>query len=189
MYTVESKYYKNAVIVCAFDDCNRIPILIHLSRIYIANMQKRILACLFGVLFFVGSNYSLRLSVVDGDGDDSNDGDDSTVNTRKVAESVGKPLVRRQFFDLNNLLQRRQSSGFTTGQRQYQQYALEAHNKYRARHCVSPLQLDDSISRSAQNYAEYLASINRMIHSGAKGLGENLFMKWSSAVITSISGK
>lgn len=146
-------------------------------------MQKHKVACLLGVLFFIASNHALRLTIVKGEDDDS------TVKTRKVVESVGKPLVRRHFFHLNELFQRRQSSGFTTVQRQYQQYALEAHNRYRARHCVSPLQLDDNISRSAQNYAQYLASINRMVHSGTQGLGENLYMKWSSAVITSISGE
>ena len=152
-------------------------------------MQKRTFACLFGVLFFIASIHGRQLSVVDGEGDDSNDGDDPTAKTRKVVESVGEPLVRRHFFDLNQLLQRRQSSSFTTAQIQYQKYTLEAHNRYRARHCVSPLKLDDTISRSAQNYAQYLASINQMVHSGTKGYGENLFMKWSSVAITSISGE
>jgi hypothetical protein len=144
----------------------------------------------------VVSNHGQQVVVNDVDDDDSKDESGLTVKSRKVVdndnsilESVGEPLVRRNFFDLNKLLQRRQTSGFTTGQRKYQQYALEAHNRYRARHCVSPLQLDDSISRSAQNYAQHLANINRMVHSGTSDLGENLYMQGSSVVIKTINGE
>ena len=97
-------------------------------------------------------------------------------------ESVDQPLVRREFFDLNELLQRRQTSGFTAVQNQFQKQMLDAHNQYRTRHCVSSLRLDDSISRSAQNYAQHLADINQMVHSGTNGLGENLYMNGAQLV-------
>jgi hypothetical protein len=159
-------------------------------------MQKRIFVCVLGVLFFVVSNHGQQLVINDDDDDDSKDKGGQTAENREVVdndnsilESVGEPLIRRQFFDLNNLLQQRQASGFTTEQRKYQQYALEAHNRHRARHCVSPLQLDDIISRSAQNYAQHLANINRLVHSGVSGLGENLYMRGSSDVIKTIKGE
>ncbi|CAF1392433.1 unnamed protein product [Rotaria sp. Silwood1] len=53
---------------------------------------------------------------------------------------------------------------------------LDAHNKYRASHCANPLQLDDTLSRSAQNYAHTLAYTNSFQHSGIRGVGENLYM-------------
>jgi hypothetical protein len=54
--------------------------------------------------------------------------------------------------------------------------ALNSHNSFRARHGVSPLVLDDVISRKAQTYAEYLAKNNRFAHSSDRdGLGENLY--------------
>jgi hypothetical protein len=175
MYTVESQYHKYAVIIFDFDKYNRIKISIHLLKRHIGYMEKRIFVCMLGLLFLMVSNHGHQLVI--------NDDDNS------ILESVGEPLVRRQFFDLNKLLQRRQTSGFTTLQRQYQQYTLAAHNRYRARHCVSPLQLDDSISQSAQNYAQHLANINQMVHSGTSGLGENLYMQWSSVAITNINGE
>ena len=159
-------------------------------------MQKRIFVCLLGVLFLTVCNHGQPL-VVGGGGDDDDDSTDEGGTGVKILRavdeddsvftSIGEPLVRR--YDLNKLFQRRQASSFTEGQRQYQNYALEAHNRYRARHCVSPLQLDDSISRSAQNYAQHLADINQMVHSGTKGLGENLAQRWSSAPIQTINGE
>jgi uncharacterized protein YkwD len=82
-----------------------------------------------------------------------------------ISKAVGQPLIRRRFFDLNKILQRRQSSGFTKTQHQFQDLMLKAHNQCRACHCVSPLQLDDDINQSAQDYAEYLAQIDQMVHS------------------------
>ncbi|CAF1331001.1 unnamed protein product [Rotaria sordida] len=60
---------------------------------------------------------------------------------------------------------------------------LAAHNSYRARHCAQPLQLDDTLCRSAQDYAQKLASTNQFSHSGTKGVGENLYKAWSSTTI------
>lgn len=140
-------------------------------------MQKRIFVCLLGVLFLTVCNHGQPL-VIDG----VDDADDDSVSA-----SSGESLVHR--VDLNKLFQRWKASSFTQAQRQYQHSALEAHNRHRARHCVSPLQLDDSISRSAQNYAQHLANINQMVHSNTKGLGENLAKQWSSAPIQTINGK
>jgi uncharacterized protein YkwD len=78
---------------------------------------------------------------------------------------------------------------FTSFQREFQQEVLEAHNTYRARHCVSPLQLNDDLSRSAQNYAQYLASINRMVQNNMDDVGQSLYMKSSSIYLYYIDGK
>ena len=141
------------------------------------------------------------------DDDDNNDSKsepesnaEHTVKVRKVVDdddddsvlkAADEPVARRHLFDLSNLLQRRQSSssGFTQSQRLFQNYMLEAHNEYRARHCASALVLDDVINRSAQDYANYLARIDSMVHSNTNGLGENLFWKWNSNPFKTISGK
>ena len=167
-----------------------------LSKTNIENMQQRIFICLFSILFLIVSNHGGRLVAVNDDEGSSKHERGRMFKTRKtiedensIQESVGQSLVRRHFFHSNGLFQRRQASGFTTAQRQYQQSALQAHNRYRARHCAPPLQLDDDISRSAHNYAEYLADIDQMVHSRTSGLGENLYMQWSSAGISTIDGE
>ena len=83
-----------------------------------------------------------------------------------------------------------QSEGAFSGvQKQFQQQMLAAHNRFRVRHCVSPLRLDDNLSRSAQRYAEVLARTNTVKHSGTKGIGENLYMMSNSQKITKVDGK
>ena len=77
---------------------------------------------------------------------------------------------------------------FTNEQYQFQQEVLEAHNNYRARHCAGSLEFDYELSVSAQNYAEHLAQIERLVHSGTPGVGENLWQLWSSNTIDSING-
>jgi hypothetical protein len=93
-----------------------------------------------------------------------------------------------ELFNFNEILSR-QMKNFTTTQRKFQREMLNAHNNYRSRHCARPFRLDDNLSRSAQNYAQRLANINTMVHSGTKGLGENLYMMTSSSKITTITGK
>ena len=82
----------------------------------------------------------------------------------------------------------RQLKDFTSAQQKFQSEMLNAHNNYRARHCARALHLDPSLTRSAQNYAQKLAKINTMVHSGTKGVGENLYMMSSSGKITTIDG-
>ena len=86
-------------------------------------------------------------------------------------------------------LRGRPTPTFTAQQRKFQREMLQAHNAHRKRHCASPLRLDDRLSRSAQNYAQRLATIKTMVHSGTKGLGENLYFKSSSNQITEINGQ
>ncbi len=94
----------------------------------------------------------------------------------------------REFLDFTKLLSR-QATNFTTAQRNFQRQVLHAHNTYRLRHCVRSLRLDDRLSRSAQNYAQRLANMNTMVHSGIKGLGENLYTMSSSNKITNVDGE
>lgn len=58
--------------------------------------------------------------------------------------------------------------------------ALEAHNKYRKRHAVSPLELSKDLCDTAQEYADHLAKSNTFEHSGDPVYGENLYWSWSS---------
>ena len=56
--------------------------------------------------------------------------------------------------------------------------ALDAHNKYRQLHHVSPLELDSSLSRQAAAWADHLASNEILKYSNGsferQPLGENL---------------
>ena len=57
---------------------------------------------------------------------------------------------------------------------------LSNHNYHRKRHQVGSLVRKASIEKVAQDYSEYLASIERMTHSDNDQYGENLFFCWSS---------
>ncbi len=78
---------------------------------------------------------------------------------------------------------------FTPAQRSFQQQMLDAHNTHRTNHGVPPLELDDELNQSAQAYAEKLADMNKLVHSGTKGLGENLYELCSSQTLKSVDGK
>jgi hypothetical protein len=62
----------------------------------------------------------------------------------------------------------------------FQLDALAAHNKYRKRHAVPPLELSKDLSDVAQEYADLLARTNTFEHSGDPVYGENLYWSWSS---------
>jgi uncharacterized protein YkwD len=66
---------------------------------------------------------------------------------------------------------------------------LQAHNIYRARHCVPSLQLNDKLSLSAQYFAQQLANTNGIGQGNSVGTGRNIFMKSSSAGLSYINGK
>jgi hypothetical protein len=61
------------------------------------------------------------------------------------------------------------------------QEILAAHNNYRAEVTSPPLQWSDALAQSAQQWADHLASIQQMVHSGQDGVGENLFMGTTGA--------
>ena len=56
---------------------------------------------------------------------------------------------------------------------------LTAQNKYRADLGLLPLRWSDSLAQSAQQWANQLAQLDLMKHSGTDGVGENLAM-WRS---------
>lgn len=56
---------------------------------------------------------------------------------------------------------------------------LTAQNKYRVEVGLAPLRWSDSLAQSSQKWAEQLAQLNQMKHSGTEGVGENLAM-WRS---------
>lgn len=85
-------------------------------------------------------------------------------------------------------LKQRSLSSFTKEQLKFQQQMLNAHNTYRGRHCVPPLELNNKLSVSAQNYAEYLAQVHRMEHSDNEDLGENIYKRRSTASLRDLTG-
>lgn len=82
---------------------------------------------------------------------------------------------------------KRQSS---TDQTNIQNEILEAHNKYRGQHCVPKMKLDAEMNADTQKYAEYLASINKMVHDPNTPYGENIYaVGGGSSRISSVSGE
>jgi uncharacterized protein YkwD len=105
-----------------------------------------------------------------------------------IGTTQGARIPYQNDDELYQLLNRNRRD-FDDEQQQFQQQMLEAHNKYRSHHCVSSLQLDDDLSRSAQKYAEHLADIGELVHSGTENTGENLWMMGSSAALGNINGE
>ncbi|OCT65187.1 Golgi-associated plant pathogenesis-related protein 1 [Xenopus laevis] len=64
----------------------------------------------------------------------------------------------------------------------FQTQFLETHNNYRKKHNVPLLKLNEELSKSAQQWANYLLSIHKLQHSN-KG-GENLYFRYSSSTGT-----
>ncbi|CAF1318719.1 unnamed protein product [Rotaria sordida] len=97
-------------------------------------------------------------------------------NSNKLFKAV--KVVRRDNEDVPE--DSNGDANFTSDQRQFQNETLSAHHFYRARHCAQPLQLNDTLSRSAQDFAQQLADTNQFHHSGTEGVGENLYMASNS---------
>jgi hypothetical protein len=110
------------------------------------------------------------------------------MNDDQVLDKLFNSVNRRNWLSPYQTLKRKTES-LSNQQSQFQKELLQAHNNYRSRHCVSPLQLDDELNRSAQQYAEKLARTNTFAHSNTPGIGENLWMTWSSAKISSVNGE
>ena len=67
----------------------------------------------------------------------------------------------------------------STSKKAFAKQALDAHNKYRAKHQVPPLKWSEEIAKDAQAWAEKLARERRLQHasqSERKGTGENIAM-------------
>ena len=54
---------------------------------------------------------------------------------------------------------------------------LKAHNKYRAKHSSPPLKWSGEAAKKANQWAAHLASVGRLQHGGAEGMGQNLAYK------------
>uniref|UniRef100_A0AAG5D7J0 SCP domain-containing protein n=1 Tax=Anopheles atroparvus TaxID=41427 RepID=A0AAG5D7J0_ANOAO len=59
----------------------------------------------------------------------------------------------------------------------FQKNCLERHNVLRAKHSAAPLVLDAGLCQYAQEWATYLASINRLQHRPVRKYGENCYAK------------
>jgi uncharacterized protein YkwD len=149
---------------------------------------------LLGILFFIVATQSARLPYNNNNNDELSlkyqrqSKTRGSVNDDRSIDKLIKPIRRRNVVDLDPSLKRNKRD-FNDEQRQFQHEMLQAHNEYRSRHCASPLQLDDDLSSSAQQYAEHLVDIDTLQHSGTSGIGENLWMMSSSDKITKINGE
>ena len=84
---------------------------------------------------------------------------------------------------LISLVQYTKSNGITDlgeCQRVFCQSMLDRHNLYRAQHGVGNLQIDQTISTSAQKWSENLAQLRLLVHSNNGKYGENLAMYGAS---------
>lgn len=82
-----------------------------------------------------------------------------------------------------------QQYGFTRYQKQFQREVLRAHNRYRSRHCVEPLELDDELSQRAQMLAERNAQSYSFSQNNNEGYGQNSYYKSNSLILDIVDGK
>ncbi|EDX78347.1 SCP-like extracellular protein, putative [Coleofasciculus chthonoplastes PCC 7420] len=59
--------------------------------------------------------------------------------------------------------------------------ALSQHNTYRNTHNSPDMTLSDSLNDSAQNWADYLATNGVFEHSNSSGVGENIYVSYTTA--------
>jgi Cysteine-rich secretory protein family len=57
---------------------------------------------------------------------------------------------------------------------------LAAHNKLRAELGIAPLRWSERLAQGAAQWAKTVASLNRLQHSGATGVGENIAVGWGT---------
>jgi uncharacterized protein YkwD len=62
---------------------------------------------------------------------------------------------------------------------------LAEHNRYRAEAGVPPLAWSDRLASDAQRWADAMAALNRLQHSGTSGIGENIAM-WRDVNFSSV---
>lgn len=143
-------------------------------------MYTQVSIVLLGSLFFIVQIQGGRLpSLLN---------DISAFASNKSVLNAVETIESKNVLDLIQKLTRtrRQSND---EQQQFRDRMLEAHNEYRARHCVSLLALDDELNNGAQQYAEHLVEIDSLQHSQANDLGENLYTYFSSNEISSDNSK
>jgi uncharacterized protein YkwD len=70
-------------------------------------------------------------------------------------------------------------------QQAFRNAALNAHNKFRAKHSAPPMKSDSSIDTTALRWSQYLAKNDIFKHSGTNGVGENLFALYGGGLSTS----
>ncbi|XP_058464604.1 Golgi-associated plant pathogenesis-related protein 1-like [Malaya genurostris] len=67
---------------------------------------------------------------------------------------------------------------------QFHREVLSEHNRLRAQHSASPLQLSESLCKYAQEWAQLIASRNKLQHRTERTYGENLYAKFGKTNIT-----
>lgn len=72
----------------------------------------------------------------------------------------------------------RLSQNFTEGN--FEEEFLEAHNEYRKRHGVPPLNLDRKLCKYSEEWARHLAQKNTLEHRPGSNYGENIYCLYSS---------
>ncbi|XP_053687305.1 Golgi-associated plant pathogenesis-related protein 1-like [Sabethes cyaneus] len=66
---------------------------------------------------------------------------------------------------------------------QFQQEVLNEHNRLRAQHSAPPLALSRSLCKYAQDWAQNIASRNRLQHRTERKYGENLYAQFGKTQI------
>ncbi|CAH2990317.1 unnamed protein product [Chilo suppressalis] len=71
----------------------------------------------------------------------------------------------------------------------FEDECLKAHNYYREKHGVPPLELNKKLNKYAEEWAKTLAKKGSMEHRDQNEYGENIFFAWSSDPNFTVSGK
>ncbi|XP_077988363.1 Golgi-associated plant pathogenesis-related protein 1-like [Glandiceps talaboti] len=69
------------------------------------------------------------------------------------------------------------------------QDVLKCHNKYRSKHSASSLKLNDSLNKTAQDWAEQMAKSDRFGHRPNGKYGENIYYAMNSRGLGTLTGQ
>lgn len=86
-------------------------------------------------------------------------------------------------FEQLQTAERQSDSESSDTEENFEQEALDIHNKYRALHGVPPLTLDRNLCKYSEEWARNLASRGTMQHRSNSSYGENLYCKYGTGKI------
>lgn len=90
--------------------------------------------------------------------------------------------------DITSDLVSKLRSTSVTGEK-FEDECLRAHNEYRRKHGVPPLELNKKLCKYAEEWAQTLAKRGKTEHRDQNDYGENIFYAWSSDLNFTVSGR
>lgn len=110
------------------------------------------------------------------------------LSPRLSNNNIGPPSPSRSSRSLTTELVNRLSS-ISISTEKFEDEFLRAHNEYRKRHGVPPLELNKKLCKYAEEWSKALSKKGKTEHREQNDYGENIFYAWSSDPSFTVSGR